>query len=89
MYFSYLLSPFTFFPFPFSLLPPSLPSSLVVSLGPFTLKEFGGISLILRDLFVVLHLETYLKGGAVLDSRSHPFEWNALADVRLGNYLIL
>ena len=35
----------------------------VVSLGPFTLKELAGISLILRDLFVVLHLETHLKGA--------------------------
>ena len=61
----------------------------VASLGPFTLKELGGISLILRDLFVVLHLETHLKGRAVSDSRPHPFEWIALADVRLGSYLIL
>ena len=44
--------------------------------------------MILRDLFVVLHLETHLKGGAVSDSRPHPFEWTALADVRVGNYLI-
>ena len=60
----------------------------VASLGPFTMKELGGISVILRDLFVVLHLETHLKGGAVSDSRPHPFEWIALADVRLGKYLI-
>ena len=89
MYFSYLLSPFTFFSFPFPLippsLPPSLPSSLVASLGPVTLKELAGTSLILRDLFVVLHLETHLKGRVVSDSRPHPFEWTALADVRLGN----
>ena len=66
-----------------------LHDSEVASLGPFTMKELGGISVILRDLFVVLHLETHLKGGAVSDSRPHPFEWTALADVRLGNYLIL
>ena len=67
----------------------SLHDTEVASLGPFTLKELGGISLILRDLFVVLHLETHLKGGAVSDSRPHPFKWTALADVRVGNYLIL
>ena len=67
----------------------SLHDTEVTSLGPFTLKELGGISLILRDLFVVLHLETHLKGGAVSDSRPHPFEWTALADVRVENYLIL
>ena len=68
----------------------SLHNTEVASLGPFTLKELGGggISVILRDLFVVLYLETHLKGGAVSDSRPHPFEWTALVDVRLGNYLI-
>ena len=61
----------------------SLHDTEVASLGPFTLKELGGVSLILRDLFVVLHLEMHLKGGAVSDSRPHPFEWTALADVRV------
>lgn len=68
----------------------SLHDGEVASLGPFGFNELAFISLKLRDLFVVLHLELHLPtrgGGAyfkttpTIGERPHPNEWNFLANV--------
>lgn len=68
----------------------SLHDTEVASLGPFSLRELVGVSLKLRDLFVVLHLEKHLPNKGVFKTtptsdsmRPHPHEWSALANVRI------
>ena len=70
----------------------SLHDEEVESIGPLSLAELGTVSLKLRDLFVVLHLESHLhnKGGAMgvayfrttsTEVKPHPAEWAFLANV--------
>lgn len=71
----------------FSISLSSLHDSEVTSLGPFTLHELTIISLKLRDIFIVLHLETHLpnlgifKATPTHNTRPRPSEWTMLSDV--------
>ena len=78
-----ILEQMTVFSCLFSISLSSLHDTEVASKGPFNLKELASVSLILKDLFIVLHLETHLdKTGLTSDSRPRPFEWTFLANVR-------
>ena len=71
----------------FSLSLSSLHDAEVVNLGPFPLDHLASISLKLKDLFVVLHLETHLpvtyNATPLSDQkRPHPSEWKFLSHVR-------
>ena len=78
-----ILEQMTVFSCLFSISLSSLHDTEVASKGPFNLKELASVSLILKDLFIVLHLENHLdKTRLASDSRPRPFEWTFLANVR-------
>ena len=78
----------------FSLSLSSLHDTEVVNLGPFPFDHLANISLKLKDLFVVLHLETHLPVTYIAtplsdQKRPHPSEWKFLANVRNYPFLYL
>ena len=78
----------------FSLSLSSLHDTEVVNLGPFPLDRLASISLKLKDLFVVLHLETHLPVTYVAtplsdQKRPLPSEWKFLSNVRNYPFLYL